>query len=102
MTCPAGTLCVTGVCTNCYVSGCPAGSICKQTTCQPDACAGKTCPPHSFCSAGNCIKSCTGVSCPSGQSCRAGACVADRCAGVACPRGQVCNAASGRCAANPC
>jgi MYXO-CTERM domain-containing protein len=102
MTCPTGTVCAGGVCTNCHVTGCQPGSICKGATCQPDLCAGKACARGTFCSGGTCIKSCTGVSCPAGQSCRSGACVADRCAGVSCPKGQVCSGATGRCGANPC
>jgi MYXO-CTERM domain-containing protein len=102
LTCPVGTICAGGLCTNCFVTGCQAGMICKQTTCEADLCASKKCGVGTFCSAGACLKTCLGIHCPAGQTCHAGTCAADRCAGVSCATGQVCSPSTGRCGPNPC
>jgi hypothetical protein len=101
VSCPDGTRCQSGVCTNCYATGCPAGQICRET-CQVDPCAGKKCAAGTYCSGGECVKSCAGVSCPAGQSCHFGVCKTDLCRGVSCAKGQLCNPATGKCGANPC
>src|SRR5262249_37854882 len=81
--CPAGLVCLGGMCqtdpcTAAPAGACAAGSACHASCIRTsDPCAGKTCPDQQTCVDGDCIAGCfdvpcNGVKCAANQYCDAG------------------------------
>ena len=90
--------------TACTQGSCPTGQVCtgSPAQCQPDPCAGVSCPSDQYCNAGACVTVCP--ACAAGEMCTAGKCVADPCMGGCVAAGETCIVVSGTpmCAQNLC
>lgn len=122
--CPEGAHCVSGVCVDCYRTGCPESERCVLRRCVSDPCAHVLCAENELCQEGVCRKSCALSQCAAGEICNHGVCSPSscanscgsdwfcseiakscqlrRCAGIACPSGLVCLESTGQCVADGC
>jgi hypothetical protein len=82
---------------------CDDDEFCVGGVCQPDPCAGVSCPDEDqYCFDGDCVGSCAAVNCPDGEKCQLGVCVADLCAEANCGEDRVCDPATGDCVEDEC
>ena len=103
---------------SCYAEGCPQGQRCAADPkpygsytmnlgkCEPEPCAGVSCPTGSFCREGLCTRPCP-QGCASGEKCVDGACQPDPCYPYGCSQCPPCVehlvcSSQGACVDDPC